>query len=67
MNRHLIDNTLVRQILELGAPKPNAGDGGVGAKAAKSERQYMNQINFKARCVSRGKSRDQRMANLSEF
>ena len=67
MNRHLIDNSLVRQILELGAPKPNPADGGASAKAAKSERQYINQVNFKARCVNRGKSRDQRMANLSEF
>jgi len=67
MNRHLIDNTLVRDILELGAPKPNVADGGAGAKAAKSERQYMNQVNFKNRCVNRGKCRDQRMANISEF
>jgi hypothetical protein len=67
MNRHLLENVLVRQILELGSPRPSAGDGGAGAKAAKSERQYMNQVNFKARCVSRGKSRDQRMANLSEY
>lgn len=66
MNRHLVENLLIRQILELGAPKINIEDSS-GNKAAKSERQYLNQVNFKARCVSRGKSRDQRMATLSEF
>lgn len=67
INRHLIDNTLVRNILELGAPKPVVNDGGVGAKQAKSERQYLNACNFKARSVSRGKSRDFRMAALEDY
>ncbi|ODN04821.1 Interferon-related developmental regulator 1 [Orchesella cincta] len=67
INRHLIENTLVRSILELGTPKPVVSDGGIGAKQAKSERQYMNAVNFKARCVSRGKAREYRMATLEDY
>lgn len=67
MNRHLVENILVRQILELGSPKINTEENGFGSKTAKSERQFINQAKFKAQCVSRGKSRDQRMATLSEF
>ncbi|CAG7674130.1 unnamed protein product, partial [Allacma fusca] len=53
INRHLNDNVLVRQLMELGAPRPQLNDGGYGAKQAKNERQYLNAVNFKQRCVSR--------------
>jgi len=66
INRHLIENSLVRTILELGAPKPIMSDG-IGSKQAKSERQYMNACNFKARSVSRGKAREFRMAALEDY
>lgn len=66
INRHLIENSLVRDILVLGAPRPIINDG-MGNKQAKSERQYMNACNFKARSVSRGKSRDFRMAALEDY
>jgi len=62
-----MDNILVRQILELGAPKVPMADNGLGAKAAKHERQYMNAVNFKARSVTRGKNRDLRMAAVSDY
>ena len=67
INRHLVENSLVRQIMELGSPRPVINDGGFSARQAKSERQYLNAVNFKARSVARGKSRDLRSANLSDF
>jgi len=67
MNRHLQENPLVRQILELGSPRPASATDPLGDKQAKSERQFQNQLNFKARCKTRAKNRDHRMANLSEF
>jgi hypothetical protein len=66
INRHLVENPLVRNIMELGAPRPVVTDPAFGNKQAKSERQYMNAMNFKARSVNRGKSRDHRMADLAD-
>lgn len=67
INRHLLENPLVRQVLELGAPRLSITDGSLGTKQAKNERHYLNACNFKARSVSRGKSRDHRMADLADY
>jgi len=65
INRHLVENSLIRNVLELGAPKPAvATSPHFDAKQAKSDRQYLNSLNFKARSVNRGKNRDHRMADL---
>lgn len=68
INRHLVENPLVRQVLELGAPKPAIlNSPHFDARQAKSERQYLNAMNFKVRSVNRGKNRDNRMAALEDY
>jgi len=66
INRHLVENTLVREILGLGAPRPIQSDA-LNNKQAKAEKQFQNQLNFKFRSVNRGKCRDQRMATLDDY
>jgi len=68
INRHLVENPMIRQVLELGAPKPAlVSNPNFDARQAKSERQYMNAMNFKVRSVNRGKNRDHRMATLEDY
>jgi len=68
INRHLMENPIVRQVFELGHPKPAVAlSPNSDNRQAKSERQYLNAVNFKVRSVNRGKNRDHRMAALEDY
>ncbi|XP_021957699.1 interferon-related developmental regulator 2 isoform X2 [Folsomia candida] len=68
INRHLVENMMIRQVLELGSPKPAVVNSpNSDARQAKSDRQYLNAMNFKVRSVNRGKNRDHRMATLEDY
>ncbi len=59
---------MVRQVLELGSPKPAVVNSPhFDARQAKADRQYMNAINFKHRSVNRNRNRDHRMATLEDY
>lgn len=59
---------MIRQVLELGSPKPAVVNSpNSDARQAKSDRQYLNAMNFKVRSVNRGKNRDHRMATLEDY
>lgn len=62
-NLHLSENELLRDVLELGEKITPLNCAAL--KQSKIERQLMNAAAFKARCITRGKNRDKRMALLS--
>ncbi|XP_054287052.1 interferon-related developmental regulator 2-like [Macrosteles quadrilineatus] len=60
MNLHLSENDLLREVFELGEKLVHLNL--AAHKQSKIERHLMNQANFKARCITRGKNRDKRSA-----